>query len=151
MVNTHACEKSMHCLEDRYMRMPGLYTMWTALYVAVVSSMAVSDVTGPSRDFLMITSGISTIFPAFASVDLIYGNAMPSSLLLVGGPIYQYVFWQLLCYYRGDVYGSDAIGVMNLIGTIVTSVFTLDMVLKTWYYTFYPKRYKEYVGIMKSE
>lgn len=150
MVTTLSTERNMHYLEDRIMKMPGLYTMWTGLYIAVVSCMAVSDHTGPARDFLMITAGLSTVFPAFASVNMAYGNNMPSSMLLVGGPIYQYIFWQLLAYYRGDVYGSHAPGVMNAVGSVITAIFTLDMVVKTWYYSIWPKQYRLYVADAKA-
>ena len=37
---TLSTERKMHYLEDRIMKMPGLYTMWTGLYIAVVTCMA---------------------------------------------------------------------------------------------------------------
>ena len=58
----------LHKMEDDVMRMPGLYTFWSMLYVCCVASLSVDDTTGPSRDFLMILAGISTIFPAFAKL-----------------------------------------------------------------------------------
>ncbi len=136
--------KMMHCFEDKVMKGPGLYGMWTALYLSVISCLSATEETGSARDFLLYTSMISTLFPAFASANTVYGNRLSSSMLLVVGPIYQYTFWQLLCYYRADVYNNTPVGVMNMIGTVVTGIFTLDMVIKTWYYALYPAYYSEY-------
>ena len=142
--------KTMHCFEDKVMKGPGLYGMWTALYITVISCLAATEETGSARDFLLYTSMISTLFPAFSSANTIYGNRLSSSMLLVVGPIYQYTFWQLLCYYRGDVYNTTPVGIMNAIGTGVTGVFTLDMVVKTWYYAIYPKDYSQYKNAMNQ-
>ena len=144
--NSIACMKNLHIMEDRFMKMPGMYLFWTCLYVAVVGSLGASDVTGASRDFLVQTSLISMIFPALAGANNIFGTKLPSTLLLIGGPIYQYAFWMLLAYHRANVYGSDPVGVMNAVGTGVTGVFTLDMVIKTWYHTININNYGLYVA-----
>ena len=96
--------------------------------------MSVDDTVGNSRDFLMIMAGVSTIFPAFSGLNQIYGNRLPSTMFLTMGPIYQYLCWQLLAYYRADVYGTNPIGVLNGVFTVFAGLFTLDMVIKTLFY-----------------
>lgn len=136
--------KKLHLMEDVYMRMPGLYTFWTVLYVAVLAVLSVDDTTGSSRDFLMILAGVSTVFPAFSGLNLVYGNGLPSTMFLAMGPIYQYLFWQLLAFYRADVYGSHPVGVLNAVFTGITGLFTVDMLIKTWLTTLRPTAYKTY-------
>ena len=135
----------LHKMEDDVMRMPGLYTFWSMLYVCCVASLSVDDTTGPSRDFLMILAGISTIFPAFAGLNQIYGNKLPSTMFLTVGPIYQYIFWQLLAYYRADVYGSHPVGVLNAVFTAFSALFTVDTIVKTWTLTCNTQLYLDYV------
>ena len=62
------------------------------------------------------------------------------------GPLFQYFFWQLLAYYRADIYGSHPIGVLNVVFTVMAGLFTLDMVVKTWAMTLNPKTFKEYTA-----
>ena len=137
--------KNLHMMEDKFMGHHGLYLFWTCIYVAILGCLFSSDVTGSSRKFLLLTSLISMIFPTISCANKIYGNKLPSSFLLIGGPIYEYSFWMLLAYYRADVYGTDAVGVMNAVGTVITALFTADMLVKTWYYAIYPKNYDAYV------
>lgn len=70
---------------------------------------------------------------------------MPSTLLVTAGPLHQYSFWILLSYFRGDVYSTSAVGILNTVYTCIVGVFTLDMVIKTWYITLYPNFYLDYV------
>ena len=76
---------------------------------------------------------------------------MPSTLLVTAGPLHQYSFWILLSYFRGDVYSSSEIGVLNVVYTIVVGIFTLDMVIKTWLITLNPETYLNYVKDFKSQ
>ena len=135
----------LHKMEDDVMRMPGLYTFWSILYICSVASLSVDDTTGPSRDFLMILAGISTIFPAFAGLNQIYCNKLPSTMFLTVGPIYQYIFWQLLAYYRADVYGTHPVGVLNAVFTAFSALFTVDTIIKTWTLTCNTQLYLDYV------
>ena len=135
----------LHKMEDDVMRMPGLYTFWSILYICSVASLSVDDTTGPSRDFLMILAGISTIFPAFAGLNQIYGNKLPSTMFLTVGPIYQYIFWQLLAYYRANVYGTHPVGVLNAVFTGLSALFTVDTIIKTWTLTCNTQLYLDYV------
>ena len=67
-------------LEDGVMKHPGLYGMWTILYVVNLICLAVDTTTGPVRDFNILCSLLSTIYTAVSSYNSIYGNNMPSSL-----------------------------------------------------------------------
>ena len=93
----------------------------------------------------MILAGISTIFPAFAGLNQIYGNKLPSTMFLTVGPIYQYIFWQLLAYYRADVYGTHPVGVLNAVFTAFSALFTVDTIIKTWTLTCNTQLYLDYV------
>ena len=132
-------------LEDGVMKHPGLYGMWTILYVVNLICLAVDTTTGPVRDFNILCSLLSTIYTAVSSYNSIYGNNMPSSMLLMAGPIHQYSTWLLLAYYRGDVYSSSAVGSLNGVYTVVVGIFTLDMVMKTWKLAINPDYYLDYV------
>ena len=133
-------------LEDGVMKHPGLYGMWTILYVVNLICLAVDTTTGPVRDFNILCSLLSTIYTAVSSYNSIYGNNMPSSMLLMAGPIHQYSTWLLLTYYRGDVYSTSPVGSLNAVYTFVVGVFTLDMVVKTWTVAINPDYYLNYVN-----
>ena len=135
----------MFALEDRYMKMPGLYGLWTALFIANLAVLGHDTTTGASRDFNLYSSLLSTLYCGVASWNTIYGTKKPSSMLLMVGPIHQYSFWLLLAYYRGAVYGSHPLGVLNVVYTVVVGAFSLDMMAKTWYLSISPKVYLDYV------
>lgn len=133
-------------LEDKIMKLPGLYLMWTILFVANFVSLLVDDTQGVSRDFNIWSNAISVIYGSLASVNNIFGNKMPSSMLLIAGPIHQYLHWLLFAYFGGsDVLGSHAVGVMNWISLFVVGIFSIDMIIKTWVITIYPNYYTDYV------
>ena len=133
-------------LEDKIMKLPGLYLMWTILFVANFVSLLVDDTQGVSRDFNIWSNAISVIYCSLASVNNIFGNKMPSSMLLIAGPIHQYLHWLLFAYFGGsDVLGSHAVGVMNWISLFVVGIFSIDMIIKTWVITIYPNYYTDYV------
>tara|TARA_Y100001970_G_scaffold157850_1_gene193079 strand:+ start:1361 stop:1795 length:435 start_codon:yes stop_codon:yes gene_type:complete len=132
-------------MEDRLFKMRGLYGMWTTCFVATMSVLATDEVIGSSRDFLLYTTLLSTLYCAVASVNSIYGNNTPSSMLLIAGPIHQYSFWLLLAYYHGDVYGSDPVGIMNGVNTGLVTAFNLDLLVKTWVLAIWPEMYKNYL------
>uniref|UniRef100_A0A6C0C4B6 Uncharacterized protein n=1 Tax=viral metagenome TaxID=1070528 RepID=A0A6C0C4B6_9ZZZZ len=144
MAHTKDIIRKLHYPEDNVLGQPGLYTFWTLLYIASITSLSVDTTTGNSRDFLLIMSAISTLFPAFSGINAIYGNKLPSTMFLVIGPMYQYFFWQMLAYYRTDVYGTHPIGVMNGVFTGFSALFTVDAVIKTWLLTTNTKAYLEY-------
>ncbi len=138
-------------LEDGLMKSPGLYAMWTILYVVNLICLALDSTTGPVRDFNILCSLLSTSYTAVSSYNTIYGNKMPSSMLLMAGPIHQYSTWLLLSYYRGDVYSTSPVGSLNAVYTFVVGVFTADMVMKTWIVAINPKYYLGYLNKQQNE
>ena len=58
----------------------------------------------------------------------------PSFGLITIGPVHQYSTWLLLAYHRGNVYGTNSLGVMNAVYTVVVGIFSLDMFIKTYFY-----------------
>ena len=68
-------------------------------------------------------------------------------MIMMTGPIHQFCFWLLLAYYRGDVYGKDPAGVMNVIHTVLVSLFNLDLVVKTWILALHPEKYANYLRV----
>lgn len=139
-------------VEDTCFKLPGLYFLWTCLYVANFVALLTDNTTGVVRDFNLATNIISVIYGALASANNIYGNGLPSSMLLMAGPIHQYSHWLLFAYFGGaDVLSSSAIGIMNWISMFVVGFFSLDMVVKTWYTSFYPEKYLEYVRNKTNE
>ena len=133
-------------IEDHYIRSVGLYLLWTILFVVNIVILLTDETRGMSRDFNIITSLLSTIYPAFSSANTIYGNKLPSSLLMITGPIHQYAFWMLLCYYEPkNVITDHGIGYMNGVYTGVVGIFSLDMIIKTWQLAYNPQTYLNYV------
>lgn len=137
--------EKVYSLEDKIMRSPGLYTMWTILYLVNLVCLSTDSTTGPVRDFNIVCSLLSTLYTGMSSYNTIYGNGLPSSMLLMAGPIHQYGSWLLLAYYRGAVYGTSELGILNGVYTLVVGVFTLDMVMKTWTLALKPQYYLDYV------
>ena len=134
-------------LEDKWMKLPGLYTMWTILYIADLCVLSVDSTQGVSRNFNICSNLLSVLYGSLASYNNIYGNKKPSSMLLVAGPIHQYAHWLLFAYFGGsNTLGSHPIGVMNWVGCIVIGIFTVDMVIKTWILSFNPDYYTNYVN-----
>lgn len=138
-------------LEDKILKQPGLYGMWSILYLANIITLCTDSVQGPVRDFNLYTSLLSHIYTSVSGANVIYGNKKPSSLLMIAGPLHQYTFWMLLAYYRGNVYGSSPVGVINVIHTVVVAIFTLDMVVKTWLLSINPNSYLDYVNEVNDE
>ena len=134
-------------LEDKWLKLPGLYTMWTILYIANIAVLSVDSTQGNMRNFNVGSNILSVIYSGISSYNNIYGNRKPSSMLLMAGPVHQYSHWLLYAYFGGstNLFGSNPIGVMNVIGCIVVGIFTLDMVLKTWIVSIYPDYYLNYL------
>ena len=107
----------IHKMEDSVMKIQGLYTLWTMLYVTGLGCLAGDPTEGSSRNFLFAMTSLASIFPVFSGLNVIYGNKLPSTMFLTVGTVYQYFFWTLLAYYRGDIYGSHPIGVYNAVNT----------------------------------
>ena len=137
--------KNLHYMEDKVMMMPGLYIMWTILYAGTVASLATDGENEMGRNYLMITGGLSCLYNAVSGVTLVYGNKLPSSMMLITNPLFLYLYWQLLAYYRGCVYGMTPAGVMNAINSCIMGLFTVDMLIKSWVYSAYPNSYELYV------
>ena len=133
-------------VEDKYIKLPGLYFLWTCLYVANFVALLTDSTTGVVRDFNVSSNIISVIYGALASANNIYGNGLPSSMLLMAGPIHQYSHWLLFAYFGGsDVLSSTAVGIMNWISMFVVGFFSVDMIVKTWYTAINPTKYLAYV------
>ena len=138
--------KKLFYLEDRLMKLSGLYTMWTCLFVSNFVVLLKDSTRDLSRDFNVWTNVISVLYCGFASYNTIYGNGVPSTMLVTIGPIHQYSYWLLFAYFGPDnVLGSHPIGVINWVSTILVGCFTLNMLVKTWYLTIYPESYSTYV------
>ena len=132
-------------LEDKFLKLPGLYLMWSLLYWSNIIVLCIDDTIGNMRNFNLAISLISTIYCGFSSANNILGNKLPSTLLLTEGPIHQYSYWLLFTYFGTSVLGTNPLGVMNWIHTIVVGIFTVDMVFKTWYTSFNIDSYLRYV------
>jgi hypothetical protein len=137
--------RNLFAMEDRVLRMPGLYTLWTAIFVSNLAALGSDATTGASRDFNLYTSVLSTFYISVSSYNTIYGNKKPSSMLMIAGPIHQYTYWLMLAYYQGHVYGSHPVGVMNVVNTVLVSLFNLDLVVKTWLLAVNPGTYTQYL------
>lgn len=137
--------KTLFAMEDRVLKMPGLYTLWTVCFVSSLVAFAVDSTVGPSRDFHLAVTTLSTVYCALASYNTIYGNGKPSSMLLMGGPLHQFTFWLFLAYFRGNVYGKHPLGVMNVVLTVLVSLFNVDLLVKTWLLAVSPEKYLEYL------
>ena len=132
--------------EDKFVGMRGLYLLWTSFFIADMAVLCTDSTSGNPRDFNVLVSLISTLFVSFASYNTIYGNKLPSSMMLVMSPLYLYSYWTLLAYFQGDVYGDHSLGKLNVAYTVIAGLFSVDMVVKTWYLTLFPNDYKKYVG-----
>jgi len=138
--------KKLFYLEDQLLKTPGLYGLWTVIFVTNFIVLLSDGTTGVSRDFNVITNVLSTVYCAIALWNNIYGNKKPSSMLMLGGSIHQYAFWCLFAYYGTGVLGSHPVGVMNWICLIIVSLFTADMIFKTWYVSVHPDEYLKYIS-----
>ena len=133
-------------LEDEVVNSMGLYTLWWVLNLANVVVLLTDLNMGDTRDFNIIVSILSTLYVCCMNMNTIYGNGLPSSMLLIVGPIHQYSFWMLLCYFGpGNVLDDSPIGKMNITYCVVVGLFTLDMIVKSWYLTIFPDSYRKYV------
>ena len=143
--------KTLFMMEDKILGQKGLYTMWTILYIINLIVLCEDNTQGASRDFNIISNGLSVLYCGISSVNMIMGTQLPSTMMLTVGPIHQYLFWMLFAYYGGsDVLGSHPIGVYNWIAVFVVGLFTIDMVIKTWYLSFDPQKYITYMKNMKN-
>lgn len=133
-------------IEDSVFKLPGLYFLWTVLFISNFVCLLVDDSTGVHRDFNIITNIFSVIYGSVSSVNNIFGNGLPSTMLLISGPVHQYSFWMLFAYFGGsDVLTNSAVGIMNYLFVCVVALFSLDMISKTWYVSLFPEEYKKYV------
>lgn len=140
-------------LEDSVLRMPGLYTLWSVLYWTNLYALLKDSTEGPARTFNIFITVMSTIYCGGAALNNIYGNKMPSTLLVSAGPIHQYSYWLLFAYFGGSsaVLGDSGVGLMNWVHSVVVGIFTADMVVKTWYTTLNTEKYLDYVRNFNSE
>lgn len=132
-------------MEDNIIKLPGLYALWTVLFISNFVAMLVDSTTGAVRNFNLFANIISVIYPGVASWNNIFGNRLPSTLLLIGGPIHQYTYWFLFSYFGGSsVLSGSPLGVLNWVSLFVVGLFSIDMIIKTWYTTINPIKYLEY-------
>ena len=140
--------KSLHRLEDKILGMPGLYTLWTVLYISSLISLSVDDEDSRARNFLVLSSGMSCVYTSVSSIVKIHGNGLPSSMMLITNPVFLYIYWLLVVSNWGNVYGDSPSGVMNLINSIIMGLFSVDMLLKSWLYALYSSSYNKYSKAM---
>ena len=139
-------------LEDKWLKLPGLYTVWTILYIANLYVLLSDNTSDNSRNFNVCSNVLSVIYSGVSSYNNIYGNGKPSSMLLMAGPIHQYSHWLFFAYFGGtNVLGTHPIGIMNWVGCIVVGIFTLDMIIKTWVVSIYPKYYTNYANPLPKQ
>ena len=91
--------KHIFFMEDRIFKMPGLYLLWTCIYIANFVALIVDDTYGAVRTFNVLGNGLSVIYTGSAGFNAIYGNDTPSTLLVIPGPIHQYAFWVIFAYF----------------------------------------------------
>jgi len=138
--------KTLFMVEDQLLKLTGLYAMWTAVFISNTVALLVDDTQGPSRNFNVWANGLSVLYCGLANANNIFGNGLPSTMMVTVGPIHQYSFWHLFAYYGGpDVLGSHPVGVMNWVGCFLVGLFTVDMIVKTWYLALNPDKYRDYV------
>ena len=138
--------KYLFMLEDSIFKQHGLYLRWSCLYITNLVILFSDDTKGASRNFNIAANGLSVIYCGMASANVIYGNQLPSSVLLIAGPVHQYLFWLLFAYFGGPkVLGDHPIGVINWFSLFLVGMFTLDMIFKTWILAIYPNIYLNYV------
>lgn len=137
--------------EDKIVKLPGLYLLWTCIYISNLVVLFSDGTEDESRTFNMIANGLSVIYTGAAGLNTVYGNKIPSSLFVSAGPIHQYLYWMLFAFYKPtNILGRHPIGVMNWVTTIVVGLFTIDMIVKTWLVTLYPDTYLNYVSDSKK-
>ena len=143
--------ETIFMMEDLMLKQVGLYAMWTSIYIANLVVLSIDNTKDNSRDFNIIANGLSVIYGGISSANLIYGNGLPSTMLLVAGPIHQYMFWLLFVYFGGrEVLGRHPIGVFNWFTVFLVGMFTLDMIMKTWLVAINPESYHKYVNRKKN-
>jgi len=137
--------------EDKIIKLPGLYLLWSCIYISNLVVLFSDGTDDASRTFNMIANGLSVIYPGAAGLNTVFGNQVPSSLFISAGPIHQYLYWMLLAFFKPrNVFGSHPIGVMNWVSTIIVGLFTVDMVIKTWLVTLYQDTYLSYLADKKK-
>ena len=145
----------IYCLSDQVIRTPGLYLLWSVLYIANIVCLCTDyeGLPGDSnishqncRNFNLFVSLFSHVYLVVSSWNSIYGNNIPSSFMHVSGSLHQFSFWLFVSYYAGDIFGSmGPVGVLNTIYCVVVAFFTFDTIIKSWHLVLYPETYREYV------
>ena len=137
--------ETLFLMEDVIFKQYGLYAMWTAIFISNFVVLLCDGTNDESRDFNVLANGFSVIYCSIASANVLFGNKLPSAVLLIAGPIHQYLYWLLFAYFKGTpVLGRHPIGVMNWFTTFLVGLFTFDMIIKTWLLSFYPNYYLDY-------
>ena len=136
----------LFALEDQFMKQPGLYAMWTVLFIINLICLSLDSTTGPVRDFNIASQLLSSAYGLVSSLNNIHGNKLPSTMLLSAGPFHQYNTWLLLAYYQGQVYSASPLGIYNGVVTVVIGMFTADMLVKSWTVAIKPSYYLDYVN-----
>jgi len=115
-------------------------------------AMLCDDTQGVSRDFCIWANAASVLYPASSILNKIYGNGMPSTLLITVGCVFLYLFWFIFAYFGAtDVLGSHTIGVANYVQVLVAAIFSVDMLFKSWWMVFNTELYLKYVDDFKNK
>ena len=61
-------------LEDNVLKQPGLYTLWTILYLLNFVCLLSDETTGAVRNFNVLSNGLSVLYVGGTAVNNIYGN-----------------------------------------------------------------------------
>ena len=142
------CADKLFMLEDKFLKNAGLYALFCTIFFINIIVLSLDDTTGSARDFNVVSSILSTIYPFVSTITNVHGVNKPSFMLVTAGPVHQYSTWILLAYHRGNVFGSNPLGVMNSVYTFVVAVFSIDMFIKTWYSTL---RTDDFVAYLKDK
>lgn len=137
--------EKIFAVEDRFVKGPGLYGLWSLIYLVNIIVLFSDNTAGNARMFNLLSSLFSHIYLAVSAANNIWGTRKPSSMMLVAGPVHQYAFWLLFAYYGGDVFCNfSTLGVMNIVHCIVVGLFTIDMIIKSWTTTVWADDYRRY-------
>ena len=74
--------KNLFMLEDRVLQQKGLYAMWTSIFLSNFVVLLTDETAGASRDFNVWANGISVLYCGAAGANNIFGNGLPSTMLL---------------------------------------------------------------------
>ena len=137
--------ETLFALDDKFIKSNGLYALWMGIFTTIMTVLLYDDTNDASRQFATLVIGISCIYPCVMTTNIIYGNGLASTFILIGCSFHQFLFWILFAHFQpSNVLGSHPIGVMNWVWCGITVPFTLGIIVKTWWLLFNKEQYKEY-------